>query len=162
MRFTIAKLIVATILVNLVVCLTFVTPVAIGFPILTFVSLAIIPPAIIVGVVNNRGSKQAFFLGCMSAGVCHFVLSVYLGVVCVVEPTTLGDLDEQWQYVHLVGYIVGLTGGIAGVGMFYLVNAGKQGVTDSTDRSAKRQIQHPLEEPLDSVEEEAFRSAAPR
>ena len=162
MRFTIAKLIVATILVNLVVCLTFVTPKEISFPILTFVSLAIIPPAIIVGAVNNRGSKQAFFLGCMSAGLCHFVLSVYLGVVCFVEPTTLGDLDGQWQYVHLAGYLVGLTGGMAGVGMFYLVNAGKQPVTDSKDRSVKQRIQHPLEEPLDGVEEESFRSAAPR
>ena len=125
MRFTIAKLILATLVINLVVCLTFAVPTEIGFPILTFVSLIVIPPAIVVGVVNTRGVRQAFFLGCMLSGVAHFIFCVYVAMVFAFGEAIYDSVNDGFQYMHLIGFIVGLCGGMSGVGMYYWLKFGE-------------------------------------
>ena len=166
MRFSIARLIVATLLVNIVVCLTFAAPFEIGFPILTFISLVIIPPAMVVGVVNTRGARQAFFLGCMFAGLCHFVVSLYVAAVYSFGAASLsefGSEDAPLRYVHLIGYTIGLTGGLSGVGMYYLVTMGQQ--TGDKIKSAPETAEiarHPLEDQAEEKIDSTFRSPTPR
>ncbi|MEL7496993.1 MAG: hypothetical protein AAFN77_05245 [Planctomycetota bacterium] len=125
MKFSIARLIVAITLANVVFGLTFAAPAEIGIPILTFISLVILPPALIVGAVNTRGVRQAFFLGCMFAGIAHFILSTYIAIFFSFSPSTfVTDLVEEnsvLRYIHLIGYMLGLTGGLSGVGMYYLI-----------------------------------------
>ena len=126
-HYSIAKMLAAMLFINIVVCLTFAVPVEIGFPILTFFSLIVLPPAIIVGIVNTRGARQAFFLGCMCAGMAHFVASVYIAIYYAFEPSGINNqLDEApLCYIHLIGYTIGLIGGISGVGMYYLITLGQ-------------------------------------
>ncbi len=128
MRFSMAKLMVGVLLLNLLLCLSFVTPLNIGYPLLTLVSLAVIPPFVIVGVFNTRGAKQAFFLGCMVAGTPHFIFSVYMAVMMSFSfsewVNSSGDSDA-WimQSSHLVGYMIGALGGLSGLGAFYFINS---------------------------------------
>ena len=126
-RFTIAKLLIATVLINIAVCLTFAVPFEIGFPILTFISLVVLPPMIIVGVVNTRGARQAFFLGCMFAGIGHFIVSVWIFIAFAFgQFGGSSDFKDLPKYIHLAGYAIGLMGGLSGVGMFYLVTTGQR------------------------------------
>lgn len=125
MRFSIAKLLVVMLLLNVLVCLSFAAPAWIGFPILTLIALIIVPPIIIVGAVNTRGRRQAFFLGCMVAGLPHFLYSLYFGVIMA---SSLGDLswaddDGAWwmQASHLGGYFLGFIGGLSGLGAWYMI-----------------------------------------
>ncbi len=125
MRYSIAKLLLATVAVNVIVCLSFATPVEIGFPILTFISLFLLPPALVVAIINTRSARQAFFVGCMVAGIGHFVMSIYLFIIYIFDASSLGDIsDEPIRYLHIVGYSLSLVGGLSGVGMFRLVQPG--------------------------------------
>ena len=125
MRFSIAKLLVAMLLLNILVCLTFATPAWIGYPLLTLIALIIVPPMIIVGVVNTRGPRQAFFLGCMVAGLPHFVMSLYMGVMLVFSYEDWSWANEEgvrvMQLAQLGGYFLGLLGGLSGVAGWFLI-----------------------------------------
>lgn len=129
MRFSIARLLIATVLVNLVLCLSYAVPAWIGFPALTFLSLIIIPPMIIVGVVNTRGARQAFFLGCMLSGIAHWVISMYMAVmfgVSAFDSSGMSDIFEADEFgilrgMHAIGYLIGIMGGLSGVGMYFFV-----------------------------------------
>lgn len=126
MRYSIAKMLAAMVIINIVVCLTFAVPIELGFPILTFISLIVIPPAIIVGVVNTRGARQAFLLGCMAAGLAHFIISIYIAIYFAFDQSGIDELyDSPLCYIHMIGYTVGLIGGLSGVGMYYLVSLGQ-------------------------------------
>ena len=136
MRFSMAKLLVAMLLLNVLVCLTFAAPAYIGYPILTLISLIIIPPAILVGVVNTRGPRQAFFLGCMVAGLPHFIFSVYIAVMLVFsfsDVTFSTDDESDWlvQLTHLGGYFLGMLGGLSGVGAYFLIVASEKDTSDN-------------------------------
>jgi len=130
MRFSIAKLLVAMLLLNVLVCLAFAAPAWVGYPILTLIALIIVPPIIIVGVVNTRGPRQAFFLGCMVAGLPHFIISLYMGVMIVLsyQDWSWATDDGTWimQLTQVGGYFLGLLGGLSGVGAYYLLGCGEQ------------------------------------
>ena len=125
MRFSIAKLLVAMLLLNVLVCLSFAAPPWIGYPILTLIALIVVPPIILVGTVNTRGPRQAFFLGCMVAGLPHFIISLYTGVVMVIsfEDWSWAADDGVWimQMSHVVGYFLGMLGGLSGLGAWFLI-----------------------------------------
>jgi hypothetical protein len=125
MRFSIAKLLVAMFAFNVLIGLSFAAPSWIGFPILTLIALVVVPPVIIVGAVNTRGPRQAFFLGCMVAGLPHFIVSLYTGVIMVIsyEDWSWADDETAWimQMCHLGGYFFGLIGGLSGVGAWFMI-----------------------------------------
>ena len=125
MRFTIAKLLIAMLLLNVLVCLSFAAPAWIGYPILTLISLIVVPPIIIVGVVNTRGPRQAFFLGCMVAGMPHFLVSLYMAVIMVISYQDWDWLDEDGVWVmqmsHVAGYFLGMLGGLSGLGAYFMI-----------------------------------------
>lgn len=131
MRFSIARLLIATVLVNIILCLSYAAPVWIGFPALSFLSLIIIPPMIIVGVFNTRGARQAFFLGCMLSGIMHWVVSLYMAVMVAMssfDGSGMSDLlaaDELgiFRSFHIIGYVIGIIGGLSGVGMYFFVTS---------------------------------------
>jgi len=168
MRFSIAQLIAVIFLANIAICLTFAAPIEIGYPILTFISLFIIPPALLVGAINSRGSRQAFFLGCMISGMAHFIISVCLTVFMAIyfnDFATMftGDDVAHLKYLHLCGYIVGLIGGCTGVGAYSLVTHEK----NSKKAATPEQRVDPLadefsESSIDSETEGDFVASQPR
>lgn len=126
MQFSIARLLLITLFVNFVLAASFALPGALGYLVLTCISLFVIPPFIIVGVVNTRGLRQSFFLGAMVSGIPHFIFTVYYGAMVAISLAS-GDLDG-WdelfaadselggiQYVHPLCYLMGAIGG--GFGM---------------------------------------------
>ena len=94
MQFSIAKLLLVTLFVNFMVAASFAFPPQIGFPLLTFVALIVIPPFIIVGAFNTRGLRQSFFLGAMVAGTPHFIVSAYFAVMVAFSVISDGDFSE--------------------------------------------------------------------
>lgn len=130
MRFSIAKLLVAMLLLNILVCLSFAAPSWIGYPLLTLIALIVVPPMILVGVVNTRGPRQAFFLGCMVAGLPHFIIALYTGVVMVIsyEDWSWADGEVAWimQIAHIGGYFLGMLGGLSGFGAYFVLGCGEQ------------------------------------
>ena len=158
MRFSIAKLIVVIFLASIVFCLTFAVDPYIGIPLLTFVSLFLIPPVLLVGAVNTRGAKQAFFLGCMISGIAHFVVSVYLALFVFMGALTDWGDEEVLRYLHLGGYIFGLIGGCAGVGAYFFVK--QDDAKDDTVENREQRID-PLEiDEFDDVFEDQSASDA--
>lgn len=162
MRFSIARLLIATVLVNVVLCLSYAAPVWIGFPALSFLSLIVIPPMIIVGVVNTRGARQAFFLGCMLSGIAHWVTSLYFVVVVGVSSfdgsAFLEFFDgDEWGILrsfHAIGYLVGVLGGLSGVGMYFFVTESASSATEAAEaaKTIEEKSNHP-EEPRTEWEE---------
>ena len=63
MQFSLKRLLVLFAFANLLIAAAFVFPLLLSMIVLTFVSLVVLPPIVIVGVVHTRGSRQAFFLG---------------------------------------------------------------------------------------------------
>jgi len=133
MQFSIARLLLITLFVNFVVAATFAFPPIVGILLLTFVAMFVVPPFILVGVVNQRGIQQSFFLGAMITGIPHFIVTAYFFVVCVIsgfDGIDLGDLDELadygYRYVHAIGFLIGTIGGISGMASYWFLSFGKQ------------------------------------
>jgi hypothetical protein len=133
MQFSIARLLLITLFVNFVLAATFALPFAVGFMILTFVSLFVIPPFVIVGAVHTRGIRQSFFLGAMVTGIPHFLVCVYCAVIVVFS---FGDLSEMvdstdeaagvLRYIHAIGYLLGAVGGGCGMAAYAFYKFGEQ------------------------------------
>ncbi len=165
MRFSIAHLILATLVINLVVFMTFAVPFWIGFPIMTLVSLAVIPPAIIVGVVNTRGPRQAFFLGCMVAGVSHFIICIYLASAFAFDVSGFNSLeDEPIRFAHFVGILIGACGGLSGVGMYCWLKSGEPGQAPVEKQNSELRVDGGFQEnhPLDVEPSESDRVVLPK
>ncbi len=132
MQFSIARLLLITLFVNFVVAATFAFPPIVGILILTFVAMFVVPPFVLVGVVNTRGIRQSFFLGAMVTGIPHFFITAYLLVVCVIsgfDGIDLGDFDELanngYRYIHGIGFLVGSIGGLCGMASYWFMKLGK-------------------------------------
>lgn len=164
MRFSIAHLILATLLINLIVFLTFAVPAWIGIPIMTFISMILIPPAMIVGAFNTRGERQAFFLGCMVAGVAHFIICIYIVIAISFDWSSLSSMeDEPLRYVHLVGLLLGACGGLSGMGMYKLLNFNKNERDSTKEQGSLSEPENSFQQPhpLDS-EDETERVVVPK
>ena len=133
MQFSLAKFIVLVTFANIILALSFAVPFPVGFYILTVISLIILPPFVIVGAVNNRGPRQAFFLGCLLAGTTHFICSIIFGFL-IIQAEWSDSLDASdgvqfYQYFHLVGYCLGILGGFSGVAAYFIVVDQPSGTT---------------------------------
>ena len=168
MQFSIARLLLITLFVNFIVAATFVFPPTIGVSVLTFVALFIVPPFIIVGVVNTRGLRQSFFLGVMISGTAHFVINVYIAVMLLISfadgGVNLADFDDDnWiQYLNGAGFLLGSIGGVSGMAAYYSLKLGDQKKVpqmshpiDSHDESRRPNI-YPESGPLPTGKEPAL------
>lgn len=157
MRFSIARLLCFTLVFGIFMGLSFGLPVEIGFPILTAISLFILPPVIIVGVINTRGARQAFFLGCMLAGIGHHVFSLYIGITLSASFwQDLGggdDMLEYFRFAHLIGISFGLIGGLSGVCAYFLVRE-PEAIAQSASRGTTipQKTFHHHEQPIHETE----------
>ncbi len=125
MRFSISKLLVGTGFLCLFLALSFAIPQPIGFYIQTGISLFVLPPILIVGVVNTRGLRQAFFLGSMFAGFAHFcycltkMVTLSWGIFDGSAVFEVEELDRTEAFMisitHFVGIGAGIIGGITGM-----------------------------------------------
>lgn len=107
-------------LIALVLAASFAMPVWLGFPLLTIVSVVVLPPTVLVGAFQTRGAKQAFFLGIVAGGALHYIISIYYAFMVVIALADSGWAEvfsdaEGLTYFHPVGYILGLVSGAAGV-----------------------------------------------
>lgn len=156
MQFSMARLLVSVLVVNVLLCLAFVVPSVVGVPLLTLCSLVVLPPFVIVGVFNTRKARQAFFLGCMVAGTPHFIYSVYLAVMVSASFSDLSFYDDggwSMQLFHLGGYFIGALGGLSGVGSYYLITSDEKAANERTieekqhfDDFSNEGATHPLDE----------------
>jgi hypothetical protein len=131
MQFSIARLLLITLFVNIVVAATFVFPPLIGISLLTFVALFVVPPFIIVGAFNTRGLRQSFFLGAMISGTAHFVINVYLAVILLVSFSEGGFTSTDWgqpwiQYLNGAGFLLGSIGGLSGMTTYCFLKLGEK------------------------------------
>jgi hypothetical protein len=132
MQFSIARLLLITLFVNFVLAATFALPFALSFIVLTFVSLFVIPPFVVVAVVQTRGVRQSFFLGAMVTGIPHFLICIYYAVMVAAG---FGDLSEVWdigdedvgpiRYIHAIGYLLGAIGGGCGMAAYAFYSLGE-------------------------------------
>lgn len=141
MQFSLGRFIILVSMLSVVLALSFAAPFEIGFQLLTVISLVIIPPMILVGAVQARGVRQAFFLGCLVAGTPHFILSLYYGIFFGFQtiwsdgtPLIESVEDESGgilflQLFHLIGYAIGMLGGLSGVCAHYFIRDNKRETT---------------------------------
>lgn len=130
MQFSIAKLLLVTLFVNFVVAAAFAFPPTLGVATLTFVALFVVPPFVIVGVVNTRGLRQSFFLGAMVSGSAHYVLNVYFAVMIAMTVfengvSTADFADDSLRYVNACGFLLGALGGLCGMAAHYFLTIGQ-------------------------------------
>lgn len=159
MQFSIARLLLITLFVNFVLAATFALPGAMGYLMLTFVSLFVLPPLLVVGVFNTRGLRQSFFLGAMVTGIPHFVFTVYYGLMIAssvvsedlnifldVDETGLGGLE----YVHPIGYLLGAIGGSFGMAAFAFLKIGENQKTPTPSMAISNR-EHDSEQHLEQA-----------
>ncbi len=132
MRFTLGRLFVLTGFVAFIAANVFIFPSNLAAIILFFLATIVFPPFVWIGVIQSRGSQQAFFIGAMVSGIPHFVFSAYF--VCTIlffSGLRLDELEivELWNglfqsdvgmergvlYVHGIGIILGCIGGLSGM-----------------------------------------------
>jgi hypothetical protein len=129
MQFSIAKLLLVTLFINFIVAASFAFPPVIGFPLVTFICLFVIPPFIVVGAVNTRGIRQSFFLGAMVAGVPHFIVSAYMAIMVGftlsgADWSDFTEMESPMRYMHVLGLLIGALGGVSGMASFYFLKYG--------------------------------------
>lgn len=117
MKFSMAWMMTVMGFVSVVLAAAFAMPPLVGFFVLTFISVAVMPQLIWIGAINSRGRKQAFFIGAILSGIPHFTITSYCLFLYAVEPSSLGAGDELGiiNIIHVAGYVVGLLGGVGGV-----------------------------------------------
>ena len=127
MQFSIAKLLAVVVFINIVIAATWGLPAIVGMAVLLFISAVVLPPFLIVGAVNTRGIRQAFFLGAMVVGTPHFIYCTYIGVVLAIQSLDgeslleMVDEDTTGNVIHLVGYVIGAIGGVCGMAAYWFV-----------------------------------------
>jgi lipid-A-disaccharide synthase-like uncharacterized protein len=121
MKFSMAKMMAVMGFVSLVLAAAFAMPPFIGYLVLTIISLLFLPQFIWVGAINTRGRPQAFFIGAILSGIPHFCVSAYflfaVGAYMEVDVFDSSNNEEAYMVniVHLIGYAIGLFGGLGGV-----------------------------------------------
>ena len=120
MQFSLKRLLVLFAFANLLIAAAFVFPPLLSTIVFTFVSLVVLPPIVIVGVVHTRGSQQAFFLGAMVTGMPHFIMNLYWLVVVSMTlhfEQLAGTAEELGSFgvFHLGFIILGALGGLMGM-----------------------------------------------
>lgn len=136
MQFSILRIMLVTAFVSFVLAAVFGLPTPVGFLVLTFVSLFVLPPFIVVGVVNTRGLRQSFFLGAMISGIPHFLITAYFGcwiAILIVSGEGYASLandglvDEVGMpIVHAAGFLVGTLGGLSGMASYAFLKVGNR------------------------------------
>ncbi len=144
MRFSLKSFLMVVLLINLLAGITFGLPTYVSFSLLTFVSLVVFPPIIIVGVVNTSGYRRAFFLGAMVAGMMHYLVSFYYGYTLVLGGIQgdISDIDFEGDdvrflvFMHPIGYLIGVIGGLSGMFAYWsLMRDGGERSTGSESES---------------------------
>lgn len=150
MQFSIARLLLITLFVNLIVAATFAFPAVVGISVLTFVAMFVVPPFIVVGAFNTRGLRQAFFLGTMVSGTAHFVINIY--VVFLLIASLAGDgfsssdlEDAGFRYLNGIMFLLGAIGGLSGMAAYYFLKLderqenGQESVNKTSDDITSQQ-----------------------
>ena len=137
MQFSLAKFMVALLFVNILAGMTFALPLAWSVAVTTLVSVLVFPPIILVGCVQTRGLRQAFFLGALVAGAPHFIGSVYYCIVLGISMAGAGMLPiYQVVYggddgtlvlrlIHPLCYLFGALGGLVGMAIHVFLRSEK-------------------------------------
>ncbi len=120
MQFSLKRLLILFAFANFLIAAAFVFPPFLSMIVFTFVSLVVLPPVVIVGVVQSRGSRQAFFLGAMVTGTPHFVINLYMLSMVLVsfDVSSLLASDSEFNYfgvIHLGLIVIGALGGLMGM-----------------------------------------------
>jgi len=121
MQYSLKRLLTLFAFANLLIAAAFVFPPLLSMIVFTFVSLVVLPPIVMVGVVQTRGSQQAFFLGAMVTGTPHFIISLYMLIMVSVTldidqlAATSSDEFDYFGVMHLGFIILGTLGGLMGM-----------------------------------------------
>ncbi len=95
MQVSLKTILVVVIFLSIITALSYAVPFMIGYLLLTVISLVVFPPVLVTGVVYSRGSKQAFFIGCMVTGMIHYFINFYMAVSFLIGGAfTNFDIDE--------------------------------------------------------------------
>ena len=155
MQFSLAKFMVALLFVNILAGMTFALPLAWSVAVTTLVSVLVFPPIILVGCVQTRGLRQAFFLGALVAGTPHFVASVYYFAVFAISlvggnliwaelsGASPSDEEAMIRYVHPICYLIGLAGGLVGMGAHLFLRSAKPAKTPASSTASTESPQMP-------------------
>lgn len=126
MQFSLKKLLIVVFICAILLALQFAAPNPYGFIGLSLISLFVIPPVLWAGLLSKRGPKRAFIVGCILAGIPHFLFCVYFAVFGGLYFGQVADVDfvddepfQYFQYVHFVAYLIGLLGGVSGLAGHY-------------------------------------------
>lgn len=131
MKISISHLMLVTVGMALLACCSFVYP-KIGYLILAFAAIFVIPPFVWVGIIQTRGCRRAFFLGAAVTGIPHFIFSTYYGFflatsflestplysasdVASQSPSLLDQIDQYMVFTHSVPILLGCFGGLMGM-----------------------------------------------
>ena len=153
MQFSLAKFMIALLFVNILAGMTFALPLAWSVGLMALVSVLVFPPIILVGCVQTRGLRQAFFLGALVAGTPHFIASVYYFVMFSIalvngglswaemNTATPSAEEAMLRYIHPVCYLIGLAGGLIGMGAHLFLRSGKPAKTPANPAAATQSPQ---------------------
>ncbi len=153
MQFSLKRLLILFAFANLLIAAAFVFPPILSMIVFTFVALVVLPPIIMVGVVQTRGSRQAFFLGAMVTGTPHFIINLYLLLMFSAELdfSQLMATDDDFGYfgmMHLGFIVIGTLGGLMGMAAHAMLLPASK----SSDLSSTVVGEAPIASPWDEKE----------
>src|SRR5689334_3771962 len=93
MQFRLAHLLVAITIFAIALGLTFISPPAVGFPILAIL-LPTAPAIWITGIIHARGGLRAFFVGGLSAGAVPCLFAFYF------FNSSFADVWNRWLFQY--------------------------------------------------------------
>ncbi len=133
MQFSLAKLFLVLLFIGLLLGATFSLPQSIGLIMLVFISSFVLPAFVIVGVIQTRGIRQAFFLGALFTGIPHTVFNTYLVVSYAMGSGASGKFDSLAEFaddsravhiVQLLAILLGCFGGLSGMAAYCFFRMG--------------------------------------
>lgn len=125
MKISLLNLMMITALMVLLFTITFSMPPLLGSILWIWLCIAVFPPFVIVSAIYSHGARRAFFIGCISAGLVHFVGNTFLAAIMTEGFSETIDLnyliDGGWgphfdhRIMQLTLTVFSFLGGLVGI-----------------------------------------------